>query len=220
VIFINMHYLIYKITNTVNHKFYIGKHKTKIKEDTYFGSGLLLERAIKKYGKENFTKEILHEFLTEEEMNTKEAEIVNDQFILRNDTYNVSLGGSGGWEHVNKNKLTGSVAKTKKWIKSTKTNWQSMKNKFLDLIHNDEIFRQKFSDAIKRKHKLYGHPWSGRTHTKESKQKMAAHDRSGSKSPSFGRIWINNGIDNKKILKTESIPFGYKKGRLYSFRTK
>jgi hypothetical protein len=46
-----MNYLIYKITNIVNDKIYIGKHQTENINDTYFGSGVALERAIKKYGK-------------------------------------------------------------------------------------------------------------------------------------------------------------------------
>ena len=40
------HYLIYKITNLVNDKFYIGKHITDNIEDNYFGSGINVKRAI------------------------------------------------------------------------------------------------------------------------------------------------------------------------------
>ena len=45
---------IYKITNLINNKIYIGKDTTS--DPNYFGSGLLINRAFKKYGKENFTK--------------------------------------------------------------------------------------------------------------------------------------------------------------------
>ena len=48
---------IYKITNLINHKIYIGKDTTS--DPNYFGSGLLIKRAFVKYGKENFIKEVI-----------------------------------------------------------------------------------------------------------------------------------------------------------------
>jgi len=52
-------YYIYLTTNLINNKKYIGKHFGEL-EDGYLGSGLLLQRAIEKYGKENFSKQILY----------------------------------------------------------------------------------------------------------------------------------------------------------------
>ena len=57
-----INFYIYKIINLVDGKFYIGRRSTskEINKDTYFGSGgIHFKRAIKKYGKENFKKEIL-----------------------------------------------------------------------------------------------------------------------------------------------------------------
>lgn len=91
-----MHYLIYKITNLINNKIYIGKHKTMYKDDDYMGSGNLIKMAIKKYGIENFKKDILYELQTEFEMNEKEIEIVNEEFVRLHSNYNLMPGGQGG----------------------------------------------------------------------------------------------------------------------------
>jgi hypothetical protein len=53
------YYTIYKTTNLINGKIYIGKHETSDLNDTYMGSGKVLMNAIKKYGKDSFKKEIL-----------------------------------------------------------------------------------------------------------------------------------------------------------------
>jgi group I intron endonuclease len=98
-----MKYIIYKTTNLINNKIYIGKHQTENINDTYLGSGVALERAIKRYGKQNFTKEILFVFNTEKEMNEKEKELVTESFIATNKTYNMGVGGEGGSHFKGKN---------------------------------------------------------------------------------------------------------------------
>jgi len=60
----------------------------------------MIKNAIKKYGKENFRFEILYFLDSKEAMYAKEAELVNEDFLKRDDVYNIKLGGYGGWDHT------------------------------------------------------------------------------------------------------------------------
>ena len=93
-------HIVYKISNLINDKIYIGKHSTNDIKDGYMGSGKLIIKAITKYGINNFKKEILYEFNTESEALNKEAELVNEKFINRKDTYNLVVGGFGSWTNM------------------------------------------------------------------------------------------------------------------------
>ena len=94
---LEVHYLIYKITNIVNGRYYIGQHKTNNPTDTYMGSGHYIERAIKKHSTDNFIKEILFDFDNFDDMNNKEKELVpvNECYPNNPMSYNLVEGGSG-----------------------------------------------------------------------------------------------------------------------------
>ena len=64
----DMQYYLYKITNLLNDRIYIGVHKTDNLNDGYMGSGKVISQAIKKHGLENFRKDILEFFDNEESM--------------------------------------------------------------------------------------------------------------------------------------------------------
>ena len=83
----------YKITNNLNNHFYYGIHSTDNLEDGYMGSGTRLNYAYKKYGIENFTKEILKFFDTRKECAEYEAEMVTEELIHSKECYNVVGGG-------------------------------------------------------------------------------------------------------------------------------
>lgn len=91
-----VYYTIYETVNKINGKKYIGKHITNNIQDNYLGSGLYLTKAIKKYGRENFIKNILFIFDNEIDMTNKEKELVNTLLISDDNYYNIALGGQGG----------------------------------------------------------------------------------------------------------------------------
>lgn len=95
----DMYYTIYKVTNIINGKFYIGKHQTNNPHDSYMGSGVAIKAAIKKYGKKSFKKEVLFIFDNEDDMNLKEIEIVE----INENSYNLTEGGKGGFGYINRN---------------------------------------------------------------------------------------------------------------------
>ncbi len=95
-----MSFYVYQVTNTVNGKNYIGAH-IGMTDDTYLGSGVAIRRAIQKYGSTNFIKTILCECVSEQEMYIREREFVTPEFVSRADTYNMTIGGSGGFTHIN-----------------------------------------------------------------------------------------------------------------------
>lgn len=93
-------FTVYKITNLINLKYYIGVHKTDNPYDNYMGSGPAIKNAIKKYGIDSFKKEILFLYHDEISAYEKEKELLNDVWEL-SECYNMASGGIGSWSHVN-----------------------------------------------------------------------------------------------------------------------
>lgn len=90
-------WILYRTTNTINGRIYVGVHKlaNTSKSRSYLGSGLALRPAIEKYGKQNFVRSTLAEFSCAKDAYAAEAEMVTEAFIERSDTYNIKLGGLG-----------------------------------------------------------------------------------------------------------------------------
>ena len=86
---------VYRITNLVNGKMYIGMHCGNRKD--YMGSGILLQLAIQKYGVHNFNREILERCETIEELRKAEARWIKNEDAVNNYRYyNLMEGGQGG----------------------------------------------------------------------------------------------------------------------------
>lgn len=88
------HYL-YKTTNLLNNKYYYGIHSTNKLDDGYLGSGIYLNKSIRKYGKENFKKEIISFYNSREELVNAEKEIITESVLKDKYCMNCMYGGEG-----------------------------------------------------------------------------------------------------------------------------
>lgn len=202
-----MYYTVYKTTNLINDKIYIGVHRTENLDDGYLGSGTYLNNAILKYGKENFSKDIIAICDTEEEMNTLEENLVNNTFITFFSTYNIKLGGNSSFGYL-----------------ASKLGSLKIKEKF----KSDLEFRNRIS--LKSRERANNLFLQGKILSKETRLKGVEASRSlgailnkkmtfkktnhakGSKNSQFGTFWITNGVESKKCK--EIIPDGWIRGRL------
>lgn len=131
-----MYYYLYQIKNKINGKIYVGAHRTKNMGDGYMGSGKVIKEAIEKYGLENFEKTILQTFEDSESMYKAEKELVTEEFLSREDVYNLRVGGNGGFDFI---------------IKSGKHRSVFYKGKPLSKEHIEKsrkTFKERFKDRL------------------------------------------------------------------------
>lgn len=205
------YHFIYKTTNLLNGKYYIGMHSTDNLNDGYMGSGRRLRYSINKHGKKNHKVEILEFVLNRKELIKREKEIVSSDEILKMNCMNLMPGGTGGLiskEHHKK-------------MRDGATNW--LNNKW-----EEKEFREKHCELsgkrMEQHHKdgkIKYDTFTGRTHKKKSKKKMSdkAKLRLKEKNSQFGTYWITKDKINKKIKKEELdyfISLGWNKGRKYA----
>lgn len=84
---------IYKTTNLINGKIYIGQHIGNVIKENYYGSGKLILKAISKYGIENFSREILEWCDSEEALNSAEIHWIAKLNSRIPNGYNIAYGG-------------------------------------------------------------------------------------------------------------------------------
>ena len=162
-----MNFTVYKTTNLINGKIYIGQHQSKkpFLEDGYIGSGTAITRAIKKYSKSNFKCEILCDCDDFEMMDFIEEIMVDLDFINSPNTYNLKTGGSG----------VGSMSEeTKTKMKNTHSTHKIKTNHIARMVGNQYNLGKKRSDECRAemsrrntgdKHRQFGKP-----HTDEAKR--------------------------------------------------
>ena len=210
-------HLIYKITNLVNGKIYIGKHSTRDLYDDYMGSGKAIRVAVNKYGAQNFEKVIIDCLTTEHKAYLKEAEIVDENFVTRSDTYNMKCGGDGfstydvsgeknpmygrrGENSPNYGEKNGMYGKkhsqvTRDKISKNHADVSGEKNPMYGRRgENSPIFGKKNWMFGRREENcpFFGEksPWYGKHHTQEARYKMSEAAKGkyvGEKNPMYGK---------------------------------
>jgi hypothetical protein len=220
-----MFYYLYEIRNNLNGKIYVGVHQTSSLDDGYMGSGKVIKRAIKKHGLEHFIKTVLEEFQSAEEMFAREKEIVTDEFLLREDVYNLRRGGNGGWDFLNKTGMNNSTKDFESLMRgplSSSARWKNDKVFAERTAKEWSVLRKKEFEAGVR-HSCFSNPeiqkqiqLKSQSDSANEKRKRTYEDRGhqqGEKNSQFGKMWITNEKESVRIKKTDPIPEGWRKGR-------
>lgn len=202
---------IYCITNLLNGKTYFGQHKLQegrtLQSDLYYGSGKLIKAAQKKYGLENFKKEILLEGeFSKEEINRFEKCIIACQRICGKAEYNITDGGEGchgdAWYKANLKHLQDQEINKKR-----KATWRKTYDTMSDEIKQE--WRRKISESNKGNKN-----WLGKHHSEESKKKIGlanSKHQKGEKNSQYGTHWYTDG---EKNVKAKECPPGFRPGRI------
>lgn len=122
------HHYTYRVTNKKNRKYYLGKHSTNDIDDGYLGSGVSLKKDIEEFGINNFEKEIIEFFETEQKAYYAEAVLIEETDIKDDKCYNQRIGGSGS--------RIGRMDKC-----SVDLREKTKRKKFIDSIDNAKIYK-------------------------------------------------------------------------------
>ena len=202
---------IYCITNLVNGKNYFGQHtmrkvyKTEL-ADMYWGSGTLLKRAQKKYGLENFKKEIIISGkFSKEQINRFERCIIATQRLIGKAEYNLADGGDGGKVFWGTSRCT---------LEDRKAQGERTKKQLLLYKDSYEKGWARISKTFEEKKKQGWHGWSYQKTLPEYHRQAISNAKKGKglgkENSSFGKHWWTNGKDT---IKCEICPAGYWAGR-------
>ena len=208
-------HFIYKTTNIVNGKYYIGMHSTDDLEDGYMGSGTRVCRSINKHGKDNHQVEVLEFLPDRESLKKRELELVNEEKLTDKMCMNLALGGDGGWFYVNQQNLNGFSQKDvaiKAACIVNKIRSKRHVEKLQDPSYKESWLKAKV-DGIKTYYDNGGiNSMKDKHHSIDTKNIMRLA-KCGDKNPNSGKMWITNGVESTMILKTDIIPTHWIKGR-------
>lgn len=216
------HHFIYKTTNLINNKFYVGMHSTDNLEDGYFGSGKILKYSVRKHGISNHRFEILEFAESRESLKKREAEIVNEELLSDPLSMNLKYGGEGGWDQVNEN--TSSEERKRRQSKGA-VNLNLRAESDSELKQRMSNARQKNMKKLHAEGAVKFNNFAGKEHSLESKSKIGQSMKSavlGERNSQFGTCWICFEDKVKKIKSVELevwTNLGWQRGRKFCLQT-
>lgn len=196
--------VIYKITNILNNKSYIGRkklYKGKYNDlHNYFGSGIHIKNAIKKYGIENFKKEYLDVAYSDEELDLKEMYYIEKYNTLK-EGYNSTKGGEHFRGEFSDNELR--KQKISEWSKSFWGNEENRKKLIEKRIgkKRSEFTKKQMSESAKKS-------WTEERKKKASESGNYVRHFDEETKKRIGEtlktlITINNGVEERRVSESE-----------------
>lgn len=219
-------YSVYKIISKITNEYYIGVHKTNNVNDSYYGSGIIIKRKIKKYGKENFQKIILNIFDTQEEAFEEEKRLLKEN--LNNPMcLNIANGGQGGSNFAGKHHSEETKEKLRKISFGRKMS-EETKHKIIETRKKNGTLKCKDSTKIKLSQLAKNRYITDEVKIKISNGLKAYHDKVGRKNKIRKKYhhlehdknskmsWINKDGSSRLVYEEEIDNFlkdGWKIGR-------
>ena len=213
---------IYKFTNIITNKIYIGKREKTSFDVSYYGSGKEWKKDLLKYGKENIKREVICYGFNRKELNELEKyyiKLFNSKD--KNIGYNIHKGGQGG----------NSLGDTKKWSKLHKGERNGRYNKEVSQETREKISiankgkkrTQEFKDNLSKttkgikKPEGFGNKISQALKGKAKSELCLLHLREANKKTALknkGKVIYNNGVKEIRLHPSDEIPVGFTKGRI------
>lgn len=189
-----MYGYIYKITNVLNSKVYVGKHKYPKAEidPKYWASGVLINRALKLHGEANFTRKLLATADSKEELNLLESYWISNLDCRAPRGYNLTDGGDGAPNLDEETRYR-------------------MGRGHRGIPRSEEL-KQRTSQTLKGR--PHSEEWVAKIAASLAGRKPAKSTVEGNKKRKRNSRWINNGIEEHMLQFGSSIPEGYMEGRL------
>lgn len=206
------YHFIYKTTNLLSGKYYIGMHSTDDLNDGYLGSGTRLRYSINKHGVENHVREILEFVDSRAELKKREKEIVSLDEIAKEECMNLTVGGEGGFTPEQQRLNAEKSNARQRILRETDSDWAKKASE------NISKGNKRAYEEGKRE-RTYFYDWNGKSHNEETKKKIGeknSNHQMGEGNSQFGTCWITRSGENKKIKKQELEIYtqqGWEKGR-------